>query len=196
MRCPKCGYISFDHVENCLKCKKYISGIVEVQGTTYHVEAPSFLKIPGMDEPEDDDAGDLDGSFGLDLEEDEEPFATKLHVPDELSDISDLAPPAPEAVSLTPVSVHEEMTLLLDDDLDLDGLDLNLALGDDKETEPTLSLDDIHLSDDLVEISEDDDFSGLTVDLDLDSLNVGSKSPNKEKETLSESLDDISLSLD
>ena len=27
MRCPKCGYISFDHLEQCLKCKKNIKAV-------------------------------------------------------------------------------------------------------------------------------------------------------------------------
>ncbi len=46
MRCPKCGYISFDHLETCLKCNKDMSGAsVETEGTTFNVEAPIFLKI-------------------------------------------------------------------------------------------------------------------------------------------------------
>lgn len=55
MRCPKCGYISFDHVETCLKCKKDISGKVDVVGTTYHAAAPSFLKVGLTSTPEDSD---------------------------------------------------------------------------------------------------------------------------------------------
>lgn len=46
MRCPKCGYISFDHVDTCLKCNKDISGISsKVTGTTYNVAPPSFLRF-------------------------------------------------------------------------------------------------------------------------------------------------------
>ncbi len=46
MRCPKCGYISFDHLEVCLKCSKDVSKVSSlVEGTTYHVEAPSFLRF-------------------------------------------------------------------------------------------------------------------------------------------------------
>lgn len=46
MRCPKCGYISFDHLEICLKCNKDVSKTAsQVEGTTYHVEAPSFLRV-------------------------------------------------------------------------------------------------------------------------------------------------------
>jgi hypothetical protein len=47
MRCPKCGYISFDHVDSCLKCNKDISKVSSaVEGTTYNVAAPSFLRFP------------------------------------------------------------------------------------------------------------------------------------------------------
>ncbi len=47
MRCPKCGYMTFDHLENCPKCKKNVSKIAsKVVGTTYSAAAPLFLKIP------------------------------------------------------------------------------------------------------------------------------------------------------
>lgn len=46
MRCPKCGYISFDHLETCRKCEKYIGDTVtEVNGTVYDAFAPSFLQL-------------------------------------------------------------------------------------------------------------------------------------------------------
>lgn len=46
MRCPKCGYISFDHLDKCLKCNKDIqvtsSGLF---GSAYKVPAPPFLRL-------------------------------------------------------------------------------------------------------------------------------------------------------
>lgn len=46
MRCPKCGYISFDLVDECLKCKKNIKSASELlQGSVLKVPAPSFLKF-------------------------------------------------------------------------------------------------------------------------------------------------------
>ncbi len=46
MRCPKCGYISFDHLETCRKCEKYLGDTVtEVNGTVYDAFAPSFLQL-------------------------------------------------------------------------------------------------------------------------------------------------------
>lgn len=50
MRCPKCGYISFDQQETCNKCQKYIGDVVaEIKGTTFSAKAPSFLKITSAD---------------------------------------------------------------------------------------------------------------------------------------------------
>ena len=53
MRCPKCGYISFDNLDSCLKCNKDISGATRAfQGSTLKVNTPSFLKISVPDEDE------------------------------------------------------------------------------------------------------------------------------------------------
>lgn len=44
MRCPKCGFISFDHLTSCAKCGKDIADIAsELQGTSINVDAPMFL---------------------------------------------------------------------------------------------------------------------------------------------------------
>lgn len=46
MRCPKCGFISFDHLEQCVKCKKNIKAVSDtLHGTVFNVAAPSFLHI-------------------------------------------------------------------------------------------------------------------------------------------------------
>ncbi len=59
MRCPKCGFISFDHLDNCLKCNKEFKGISGVvHGTSFKVQAPSFLKI--QTEPEKKSFGDIE----------------------------------------------------------------------------------------------------------------------------------------
>ncbi len=50
MRCPKCGYISFDHQETCTKCQKYIGDVgTEIKGTTFSAKAPAFLRITSAD---------------------------------------------------------------------------------------------------------------------------------------------------
>jgi hypothetical protein len=60
MRCPKCGFISFDNVESCLKCNKDISETsAAFQGTTFNHAVPAFLKFS---EPEDDTEASIDES--------------------------------------------------------------------------------------------------------------------------------------
>jgi len=72
MRCPKCGFISFDHLETCLKCKKDIKSISEnIHGSVYNVEAPLFLKFntePEVAEVELDEAFVDDGDVFSDEE--------------------------------------------------------------------------------------------------------------------------------
>ncbi len=44
MRCPKCGYISFDQIDNCLKCGKNIVKVsVALKGAVPNVAAPEYL---------------------------------------------------------------------------------------------------------------------------------------------------------
>ena len=44
MRCPKCGFISFDHLASCSKCGRDISEVAsELQGTSIKVAPPMFL---------------------------------------------------------------------------------------------------------------------------------------------------------
>lgn len=55
MRCPKCGYISFDHLEVCLKCKKNISEASEaLQGGVLHVTPPVFLNLQSEEDQSDE----------------------------------------------------------------------------------------------------------------------------------------------
>ena len=51
MRCPKCGFISFDNLDSCLKCKKNISDTAQAfKGSTLKVQTPTFLKLQTPDE--------------------------------------------------------------------------------------------------------------------------------------------------
>jgi len=60
MRCPKCGYISYDHLEECLKCKKNIkTASDDFQGSVFNVAPPQFLKLQ-PDESQDESSEDLD----------------------------------------------------------------------------------------------------------------------------------------
>jgi hypothetical protein len=56
MRCPKCGYISFDHLATCLNCSKDFSELESAAlGTTFSVAPPAFLKFSRNAEPMEDD---------------------------------------------------------------------------------------------------------------------------------------------
>ena len=60
MRCPKCGYISFDRLEACLKCKKNIKVASEaLQGGILHVASPTFLNLHPESEESELDKGDF-----------------------------------------------------------------------------------------------------------------------------------------
>ena len=57
MRCPKCGYISFDNVKKCLKCRKNIADASSLfQGSVLNVATPVFLKLV----PDEEEAGEME----------------------------------------------------------------------------------------------------------------------------------------
>lgn len=78
MRCPKCGYISFDKEEICRGCKKNIAKFsLELSGVVLRSEVPDFLwfEKPEEEEPEEDteeenteaDSDDVDVASSADL---------------------------------------------------------------------------------------------------------------------------------
>ena len=74
MKCPKCGYNSFDHLDNCKKCDTDLTGHKEKfqlhgfysPGQT----APAAPVSEGVTETAPDDDGSVD--FGFDFLEEEE----------------------------------------------------------------------------------------------------------------------------
>lgn len=270
MRCPKCGYISFDSLEFCRKCKKNIENVSEsLQGGVLQVTPPSFLKLqpeslegqqdeyellvdderageeyvdPDLDvileedsyeelssELDSDDKGDESADFEIsmdDLEDDdiaidfsendeiaidlgqeeddadieEQDFVNKsdtseneegsefeIEIPEELTDMSDLAPPgSPEEEELSAADSLDDVDPL---DIDLDDFDFDLGSdvsSDDNYTESpkaaavTSPLDEIDFSDTIGDpgkertkktgkIDMDDE---LNFDLDLGDLSI------------------------
>jgi len=66
MRCPKCGYISFDHLEKCLKCNKDIKATSNsLFGSTYHLQAPNFLQLNRQHKDNPSRQGDLSESQSI-----------------------------------------------------------------------------------------------------------------------------------
>lgn len=71
MRCPKCGFISFDHLEECLKCNKNIKAISDsLFGSTYNVKPPNFLHLDRKEKEERVDEMDLSEDQFFDDEQD------------------------------------------------------------------------------------------------------------------------------
>lgn len=60
MQCPKCGYISFDHLEVCVKCKKNIKAMSDsLRGTVFQAKAPAFLQLHPSQSQEDEGREDV-----------------------------------------------------------------------------------------------------------------------------------------
>jgi len=114
MRCPKCGFISFDQPDTCAKCSHSFAGIAEqIHGASARVEAPFFLRKllePGAGEKA------LETEDGLDVIEEEAESAEEeaLEISEEGTapaeeeapilnleglDVSDLVPPQEESAS-------------------------------------------------------------------------------------------------
>jgi len=147
MRCPKCGYISFDNVEKCPKCKKNSIASVGFLGSVLAVATPTFLKF-GAEEEE--------------LVEAESPEVAIDEVVDTVDEDFDVVDP--------------DLDILMDEDDDagVDGdIDFQLDLDDEPEAEAGVDdeLADLdELSGELSEIeafAEDADEVADDTDLDL-----------------------------
>jgi len=78
MRCPKCGFISFDHLTSCAKCGRDTAEVAsELQGTSIKVEAPMFLSgalaaYADRQDSFDDQAMDAEADEGIDFSMEDE----------------------------------------------------------------------------------------------------------------------------
>ncbi len=121
MRCPKCGYISFDHLESCKKCNKQVSDYSsEINGTTYDMESPSFLQFVVTEEED---------AFEEQPVEAIEEFIEEADGVIELADFDDGPEPSGEpSIELDEISldIEDEVVEVVEDDdivLNLDDLD-------------------------------------------------------------------------
>ena len=124
MRCPKCGYISFDHLETCRKCNKTIGDAAgDLQGTAFDSAAPPFLQVAGGGRREER-AGEVVLAAAAEPSIREEALGREAETPDEEFVLEDLAfdePPEQEEIAL--VDDSPELRLGLDDaeELSLEG---------------------------------------------------------------------------
>lgn len=199
MRCPKCGFISFDHVDACLKCSKDISKVTsKLEGTTYNVAAPSFLKFQASTGVAETDKQEISFDHTRDEFDVVDPDLDVL-----VDDISGGGQESDEGG----ISFGDDLdgfdTLGEDDGLDLDseaddeGLDLGQFEDAFEDQEGDLSGGDIqmNLPDELADLSdlsppsEEDDDSDMLPPMD-DKEELGDFSLNLDLDELG---DDFSL---
>ncbi|MBM9606206.1 hypothetical protein [Desulfopila inferna] len=186
MRCPKCGFISFDHVEACLKCSKDITKFAsDLEGTTYNVKPPSFLKFQkGGGRAQTERSG-----ISFDAEDEYDVVDPDLNVLVEEDEDNEIA--FNGGLDFDDLAEEENFEIALgDDDSDDEGIDLGQFEDAFAEEEPdigghnTLSMD---LPDELNDIS----------DLSAPSTkDVGKQRKNPGNHSGGDDFDDFSLDLD
>jgi len=173
MRCPKCGYITFDHLETCTKCRKKIAVVAEqLSGTVFKAEAPAFLQFrvhepdtgneASVDLLQKDD--DIDMEFSLDGDEFEiDNGSTGEEIEFDFMDESQGAPASrgneDEGGDEFDLNLFGEESA----ELDLDTSDADIT--DDKDG-PQLDFSELDISDLAPPAAEEDDLSSTELTLE------------------------------
>jgi hypothetical protein len=160
MRCPKCGYISFDHLETCTKCRKNIAeASKKLAGTIYKAETPAFLQFEIHQSETDKDISNdlLPKDEGADVElllEEDALVSDETQIEEDLD--LDFMDESVDALDLDS-SQDDEFDIALSDD-DSIGLDLDTEGKDATEGAdgPQLDFSELDISD-LVPPSADED---------------------------------------
>lgn len=145
MRCPKCGYTSFDHLEVCKKCNRTINELVHgIHGTVYNAQAPMFLNLTekmgsqslAVSEINVEESAEVMDSNGDDILR--QGIDTEFYLEDDITTAAITAEEEPvvDLDDLEEVSFGEEFTLDLDDDED-----------EKKPNLPALDFGDLDISD-------------------------------------------------
>jgi len=185
MRCPKCGYITFDHLEICPKCKKNIAKISEqLSGDIFKVEVPVFLKF-------ETDEHEMDSEASVDIPVEEENSVEEENTEPEMTaaedDIPDIEFSFDEDDSVnddSPVgdALKEES---VDAGIQAEGLEESPVLPDESDDET----DDIVFSDeedfaefDLDEGDKESTDSDSGLKLDFSELDIADLAPPTAEE--------------
>ncbi len=173
MRCPKCGYISFDHLESCVKCNKDISATsAEINGTVLNYLAPAFLQFSS---DQDDGQASMDNTATDEVVQDvveSDGMETEFALEKE-SAVEDFDLDMPEIeLDLDESGVEEESDFILD--LDDDEEDVVMELSDLEEAAPK---DEFILEDDESGAGEE----SAMPDLDFSDLDISDLGPNADE---------------
>lgn len=154
MRCTKCGYISFDHLESCRKCHKPINDAdAGLNGTVFEAESPAFLKFALQDQAGEIAVDDSYEDAFDELDEPEDAFADAFLADEE--GVDDQGGVDLEDIMIDPVEEDGDDEIVLD----LDALDdaspleeFSLNADDEQEVEeesasPTIDFGDLDISD-------------------------------------------------
>ena len=130
MRCPKCGFISFDHLTSCKKCGKDIAEVAsELQGTSIKTESPMFLSpalaaFADREESFEEHAMEAEVGEGIDFSMEDEPVEEEAAATAEAEENIDFS-----------VEQAEEET-----DMSLAEAEAEEAAGTEEETEESVDL--------------------------------------------------------
>ena len=160
MRCPKCGYISYDHLTACAKCGRDVSELAaELQGTSIKTEAPMFLSgalgaFSGEEEETfEEQALEADMDEGIDFSMEEEGEDVDFSFEEEGEEEAD--------ISLAEAEAEEAATMEAGEDVDFD---LGLEAEELPEEEKTEAL---AAEAEEIEEAEEEETGGVFEELDL-----------------------------
>lgn len=125
MRCSKCGYISFDHLDSCRKCHKPMA-VTEMKGTTCFAVVPLFL---------DPSQGAKVSRVEQDMVDLLDPDLDLLADGDEVIDFGDTMVDSQNVVMDTEAPASERGEITLSDDFEI-------AFADNSKEAATLALDE------------------------------------------------------
>lgn len=141
MRCPKCGFISFDMVESCTKCGKNINKAAEeLKGTTADVDLPLFLNLDynSYEESAEEETAAEEEVMDLDIGGEEEMVDFSLE--------EEEAAAVEEEVDFT---VEEETAAEPDTGVDVE-------LGEPEEKEKALDISDLGPAEEEIQEAEEE----------------------------------------
>lgn len=187
MRCPKCGFISFDHLEQCKKCGKDLAGAAaDLDGTVFDTLAPVFLSIRAdldsgeegtvvdvavQEEVSEPDGAVNEGETGADALPDENEAELVLD-----DDEAELVLDADDGADVVVQEEESEVALAVSDD----GVELGLEAGPETGAGdgPALELEE-------EPAAGDDEAEGLQLDFgDIDISDLAPPADEREREEL------------